>query len=131
MSGDTHARKKGVSPYTLSGLQMQTAKSLVDGKLLKPLILSCCVITTMAETINSGTVKSKWMLMDNPHALKERQRLNGDWYCALSAMLKVQSGFQGNLKDYTDGWLSLLQLECLLYWNMQDSYNHFLINHIK
>jgi hypothetical protein len=112
MSGDTHARKKDVSnPYTLSGLRMQTAKSLVDGKLLKPLILSCCHVTAMAENYNSGIVKIKWMLMDNPHALKERQRLNGDWYCALSAMLKVQSGFQGNLKDYTDGW-TCMECQC-------------------
>jgi hypothetical protein len=136
MSGKFLAGKKGIL-YTFSGLRLQTAKSLVDGNALKPLIPSWCHKTSMAEEETSGMVKIKWIVYNaqigNPHALKERQRLNGDWYCALSAMLKVQSGFQGNLKDYTDGWVGVLQLECyLLYlWYCNSYYNHFLITHSK
>lgn len=106
MSGLTQAGNNYV--YIVSGLCKQTAKSLVDGNALKPLIPSCCLLTSMAENKNSGMVKIKWIVQQaqigNPHALNERQRLNGDWYFTSSKMLKVQSGFQGNLKDNTDGW---------------------------
>ena len=144
MSGQTQARNnyvKATQIHIVSGLFIQTAKSLVVGNTLKPLTPSWCLKTPMAEKTNSGMVKVKWTMhtmyaeMGNPHAYclnkTKRQRLNGDWWLTQqSQLLKVQSSLQGNLNGYTDGWSCLLQLECQLYcWQDYSYYLPFLILH--
>lgn len=110
MSGQTQARKSCLN--AASGLFTQTnCKITCCGKVLKPPYTKLVCVHThklMAENNNSGMVKVKWMItMDNPHALIERQRLNGDWWLTsheTSQLLKVQSSLQRKLKGYTDGW---------------------------
>lgn len=102
--------------YIASGLiAFKLQNRLLFGNPLKSLTPSWYQEYQWLREINSGMGKVKWMncvqhnKMGNPHAFG-RQRLNGDWWDIIIP-LKVQSGLQGNLQEYTDGWSCLLKLE--------------------
>lgn len=108
----SYIRKNNIA----SGLKVfKLQNRLLFGNTLKPLTPSWYLMYQWLRKTNSGMGKVKWINcelhneMGNPHAFG-RQRLNGDWW-NINVPLKVQSSLQGNLKEYTDGWSCILQLE--------------------